>query len=172
MATLKLKSFRCIEETDETGSDSPYFVIFVGRPGATPSSDVVTIREVQWDNEVDTGDFSTTNSTVAGNVGTNAVVLVALMEEDDGPNVIGSGMLAHIKQVMNVWFNPLAASNLTPQQIAFQILPTFRMMLDVFNGNDEIVSVKSLRVTTLSGNLAPLSLNGDGGRYQVQFSMN
>ena len=40
MATLVLKEFRCVIETDEVGDDSPYFVIVIGNSGSPKFSDV------------------------------------------------------------------------------------------------------------------------------------
>lgn len=174
MATLKFRSFQCLQDTSESTSDSPYFVIFVGRPGHLPTSSVVTLRNPTWDNTVDTGDIGTmsaANPTVANNVGLNTVVLVALIEEDADPNLTASAVVDPIGQLMKVVFNPLATSGLNAQQIASQILPKFKQLLRVVEGDDDILDIEPLPITTLSGPLSPLMLNGDGGSYKVQFTM-
>lgn len=52
---LYLKEFRCVEETDEVGNDSPYFVVFVGNKSGQPFSDVVRVRDPDWDGAASTG---------------------------------------------------------------------------------------------------------------------
>lgn len=48
MATLVLKEMRCVVDTGESGSDSPYFIVFVGYRTNTPKCSVKVVREAQW----------------------------------------------------------------------------------------------------------------------------
>ena len=178
MATLELNSFRCEMDTSEPVSDSPYFVIFTARPGNTPTSDVVAVRNPQWDNTIDTGDTGEpdpANFPVASNVGLDTVVLVALMEEDKAPDVIADNVIHSIQQLMQEVLVRIDFNNLTPAQIAARLLPSFRLLLSVVQHNDDILSIRQLPIPTPIGNLPlllpPLLLSGGGGSYRVQFSM-
>src|SRR5688500_15460770 len=68
MAALKLVEFKADEETDEVGSDSPYFVFFIGKANTPETAQLVRIRQPHWDNEVDSGDLFKPNTNVAGGV--------------------------------------------------------------------------------------------------------
>jgi hypothetical protein len=171
MANLILKEFRCVEETDEVGSDSPYFVIFVGQRGNAPISDVKTIRKDSWDNNIGSGDFRAPNITVAAGVDTSTLVIVALMEEDANPDITG-GDLANVQNWMKSVFQAFGSVGGTSlTQLAAQVKPEFIKALNANITNDEIVNVQRLTITTLSGSLPLVHFFGDGGHYRVRFRM-
>ena len=91
MANLILQSFKCFEETNEGGSDSPYFVIFHGNPTSPNAAKVRRIRKQAWDTTVDSGETVQANSFVIDGVGTSSIVLAAFMEEHEIVEGNGNG---------------------------------------------------------------------------------
>jgi len=169
MATLVLSEFRCVIETDEIGDDSPYFVIFVGNAD-TSFSDVKRIREPQWDNDISSGKLVQVNSTVSGGIGVNSLVLVALLEEDNNPDISGQ-ILTNIKQTMSGWYNTFFPPAGGVNQLETKLMPIFQQIIEANLSNDDVVAFARLKITTLSGNLNLLHMWGDGGYYRVRFKM-
>jgi hypothetical protein len=172
MATLVLKEFRAVEETDEVGSDSPYFLIFRGRPNNPTASTVDIVRFGSWDNEIDSGDFRTVNFAVGTGVDAGTVVLVALMEEDVDPNFTSSNQaMKNVRGWMKTALQAWGANGATVDQVASSLTPEFAKAINANRGNDDIVSIQQLKITTLSGQLGLLHMKGDGGYYRVRFTM-
>src|SRR5215467_9314441 len=154
MANLLLKAFRCLIETDEIGDDSPYFVIFVGHAGSPKFSDVKRIRDPQWDNNVSSGQLVTNiNATIAGGVDLNTLVLVALLEEDNNPDIAGA-TLTNVKNWMNSVYNAFWASGTASvTQLEANLKPQFSSAIHANLPNDDVVAIARLKVTTMSGNI-------------------
>jgi hypothetical protein len=132
MATLRLLEFKADEETDEVGSDSPYFVFFIGKPNSPDTAQLVRIRQPHWDNEVDSGDLYKPNTNVAGGVDANTLVLCALMEEDDNADIVtGNGPFKKIRKDVRTFFKAFAAGGSSPlSQIASKLVLEFRKSLN------------------------------------------
>lgn len=167
---LYLKEFRCVEETDELGNDSPYFVVFVGNNSGQPSSDVVRVRDPAWDGAAKSGKLFQPNMWVHNQVDTNSIVVVALVEEDYDPDIT-DGKIAVLKLLMQTRFNLYAGWGLTKQQLAYQMRHEFADYLPDLLVNDEYTQSKSLNVNTGVGDLPLLTFSGDGGFYRVRFKM-
>jgi len=171
MTDLILEKFQCIEETNEVGSDSPYFVIFVGH-STSGKSELVFIREEAWDNESDTGDLPVkVNKKVASNVGGSTLVLVALLEEDVNPDLVG-GDFDKVKHWVQEAFNSVRASgSATTSKLATQVAPEFVKAINANIGNDELLGVKYLETANTPQSLPPLTIKGDGGEYSIKFKL-
>src|SRR5687768_3632484 len=87
--TLVFSQFRCLEETNEIGSDSPYFLVFSASGSNPDLNHTVLVRQPHWDDEVDSGEAFSPNTAVA-TVNSNSLVLAAVVEEDDGPDLSSS----------------------------------------------------------------------------------
>ena len=171
MAKLVLKEFRCEEETSELGSDSPYFVIFHGRPSNPSAADVTVVRKDAWDNEVDSGELWTPNVTVSSGIDTGTLVMVALLEEDWDRDVAGSE-LTHVKDWMRTVFTAYSAGgSASLSQIAADIKPEFHNALQANTSNDDLVDIHRLTVSSDSGLLPLVHFYGAGGHYKVRFEM-
>ena len=171
MANLVLKEFRCVIETDEIGDDSPYFVIFIGNSGSPKFSDVKRIRDPQWDNNISSGNLVLVNTTVSGSVGMNSLVFVALLEEDNNPDIAGAA-LTNVKDTMTGFYNAFWASGTaTVSALEANLGQKFWDAIKANLANDDIVAIARLKITTLSGNINLLHMWGDGGYYRVRFGM-
>lgn len=168
---LVLQDFDCVEESNEAGDDSPYFVVFIGHPGNSPSSSVVTLRKEQWDNEVSAGDHINANISVASGVNTNTLVLVALMEEDVNADIVG-GDLANVQNWMKAIFQAFGSiGGISLNQLKDKVAPEFEKALKANITNDDMLGIKRLNISTSSGLLSTLKFDGDGADYRVRFKM-
>lgn len=165
MAKLILKKFRCIEQT-ETLPDSPYFAVFVGEP-STKQSEVHRVRREAWDNAITAGPAKVANVTVDSTVSPDAVILAALLEEDDNVDLSGA-TITRLRTEMQTLFSAFATNGSSPAQIAGRMMPEFRRALNTALGNDDLIGIK--RVTASSGTKV-LNYMGDGGSYQVTFAI-
>jgi hypothetical protein len=170
MATLVLKQFRCLEESDEVGDDSPYFVVFEGNPSRTAAeADLVVVRRESWDNEISSGSLRSPEAVIAKEVGTNHVVLCALMEEDDDCDIAGAA-LGYVRNWMRAVFDAYRASgSASAADIAKKLKPEFRRALGEARSDDDILGVVHVPVTTADGLLPLRYFYGDGGCYRVRF---
>ena len=151
MANLTSKEFRCVVETDELGDDSPYFLVFLGNAGNPKFSDVKRIRNSQWDNEISTGDLVHVNTTVSGGVGMNTLVLVALLEEDNNPDIAGA-TLTNLKNWMASAYDAFWASgSATLAQLEANLKPEFAKAINANLANDDVVAIARLKVKALAG---------------------
>lgn len=167
---LYLKEFRCVEETDEVGNDSPYFVVFIGNKGGAPSSDVVRLRDPDWDGAAHSGKLFQPNLWVHNQVDTNSIVLVALIEEDYAAD-INASRIAVLKVLMQSKWSIYGSWNLSNAQLAYLARNDFASYLQDLLVNDEYIQTKSLSISTNVGDLPLLTFAGDGGFYRVRFKM-
>lgn len=164
MSKLILERFTCVEESDEGGSDSPYFMIYVAEArNGKAKSDVKFIRKEAWDTETDSGDTFKPNITVSNGL-SHDLVIVGMIEEDWDPD-FGSPVHQLIAQQMKPLDNLLAAV-LTgvDDTVANIVQDEFQRKLKAFCSNDEILGVKRLKNTS-----NPLKFTGDGSDYRVKF---
>jgi len=164
MSKLVLEKFKCLEESAEIGSDSPYFMVYVAQArSGSAKSDVKFVRRDSWDNEVDTGDTFITNKTVSEGMH-HDLVIVGMIEEDWNPD-LASPVSVILAGAMKPLDGLLAAvSTGISDTVAEIVRSEFARLLKSFCVNDEILGVKRLK------NVAnPLVFTGDDSNYQVKF---
>ena len=173
MATLTLKEFRCVEESDEVGWDSPYFLVFEGNPSQPASeAQLHRVRRESWDNEIESGSFRGVNHVIGKDIAGNHLVLCALMEEDNDPD-IGGAAFALVQNWMRSVFDAYrAGGSASAQQMATNMKPEFVKALKAARSNDEILGVKHVPLTPAANGDLPLRyFYGDGGTYRVRFTL-
>ena len=154
MATL---SFRCIHETNEDSpSDSPYFLVYVG-DREKKRSDVKRIREQSWDDAVDAGDPVRTKTGIAFSplVENFSVTLVALIEEDFAPD---TGLEVNVRNTMNNFEHSL--DSISPGSLRLSFIKAIEDNL----ANDDLVNVQRVSNNTWK------FLSGDEAIYQVKLA--
>ena len=172
MATLILKEFRCLVATEDSG-DSPYFLVFQGdktRPAA--EAKLVKVRREAWDDQgFDDNQYQAVHQKIATSVEPGHIVVTALMEEDDGPDISGDEF-TYVQDRLRQTFED-ARNNGTASAGAIRnaLKPAFRAALMVARTNDDIVGVAGVSVNVASGNLPLVYFYGDGGAYRVRFTM-
>lgn len=169
MAKLVLKKFRCNETTSGAGSDSPYFLVFVG--GLQPRKTTLKrIRLGPWHDEVDSGETWPVNHTVVDNHDL-ALVLCAIIEEDgDGADIAGFFETSLAEYMKHHFNNQTANQTTVSAYIGGELKTKFRNTLASFLSNDDLINVRRIEVTNGPGELT-LPFNGDGGRYSVTFAV-
>lgn len=178
MSKLILKRFHCVEDTDEIGGESPYFLTFVGDI-ATGQTAFKMTRHGNWHNEVDKGEIWQVNETVASGfdfVPAKTVVLSAMVEEDEGLDV-NSGEVNTIHAIVRAKLNDFrsaGAHTVTPG-IASSLISAFRSgltlaLLTSSGAADDPMGVRRVTLTGQAGDLPLVSFSGDDGRYRVRYA--
>lgn len=179
MAKLILKRFQCVVDTDELGSESPYFLTFVGDIGSGKTTLKMT-RQGNWENEVDKGETWTVNETVAEGfdlVPNKTLVLSAMVEEDEGLDVNGSE-LTTIRNVLTNKLNGFRAAGATivngsissPMITAFK--NALKLALSSSSGaDDDYMGTKRVSLTGHNGDLPVVSFIADDGKYNVRYAV-
>jgi len=173
MAKLILKAFRCLKQNDNFFSDSPYFVILIANSGTPAFFDVKRLRDPKWDNNFEASTRVDPNMTVSSSVGTNSLVLVALMEEEDNPDIGGTAIndiKAQVKPLYDAfWASGAASADDLEAHLAFPFMNA------VFKkrGNDDVIQIPRLKITKSAGDLPLLDMKSksESGEYRVRFAM-
>ena len=175
MAKLVLKEFRCVEDTDESGAESPYFLVYIA---ALDKNETVLkmIRQGNWHNEVDKGELWTVNATVSNGFNFNpntTLVLSALIEEDDNVDVSNFEKDNIIKPLLDARLRDVKKSgaNIITDGIASGFINTFNSGLVLSLSNDDKMGVKRLKTTGTTGNQPLLNYFADTGHYRVRFTI-
>ena len=86
MAKVTFTRFKCDVDTNEWGSESPYFLTWVGNV-QTNTSALKYTRKAFWENKVDPGPWWPVNDTVVANFDLSpdhTLALTLMIEEDEG----------------------------------------------------------------------------------------
>jgi hypothetical protein len=155
MAKLILKEFRCVEDTDEVGAESPYFLVFIGDL-ETGKTELKMIRQGNWHNEVDKGELWTVNAPVTNGFSFKpnpTLVLVAMVEEDENVDVSAFERDNIIKPLLAAKFKSFRDSGATivTNAIASGVIDTFNIFLNVSLSNDDNMGIKRLKTTGQTG---------------------
>ena len=178
MAKLILKRFQCVIDTNELGSESPYFLTFVG-DFATGKTALKLTRQGNWHNEVDQGETWTVNETVADGfdlVPTKTVVLSAMVEEDEGLDV-NSVEINMIRSVLTSRLNTLRQAGVTlvnatiGNLMASTMKTALQLALSSASGaDDDYMGTRRVPITGQSGDLQLITFNADRGLYRVRYA--
>jgi hypothetical protein len=173
MAKLILKEFRCVEDTDESFGESPYFIVFAGDL-TTGKTEVKLIRQGNWHNEVDKGELWVVNAPAVSGFSFTpnpTLVLVALVEEDDNLDVNNVEVNGLLKLMLSNQFKSFKDSGSTTvtSAIANSLKSTFTTTLSLFLSNDDNMGVKRLTVNGQTGPQPLLNYFADTGHYRVRF---
>ena len=173
MSKLVLKRFRCLEETDEDGDDSPHFLLFHGRrgPSGNASSHVTLVRRSSWDDAVAQNDLIQPNMTVLDPFADH-LVIAALVEEDYDPDFTGQQM-TRLRGWICPFFNSVANSVSTgiDGTIAQLVRQEFERGVRSLRSNDDLVRVRVVYTEGAGLGAQPMKFNGDGGRYDVRWAI-
>ena len=176
MANLVLKRFHCITQDDDSGGDSPYFIIYVGDI-VTGKVNVKRVKQGNWDNEVDGGENWTVNETVATGFSLNnaqTYVLVACIEEDDNVD-ISSAEIDAMETAMRSQLAGFSGIATMTFPVRTAILTLFRQRINsaLGGGNDDFIGKidRLAPVTASPGELADLVKFRGSGDYNVRFGV-
>jgi hypothetical protein len=184
---LNLKKFICIDATDDPGGDSPYFVVFVGKPKDLPPvgrikvSDldfqIATVRKKSWDDKIHDVTVRSPNLIVANEKGHalhvdgNSCVLVALCEQDDDVDVTHDERHDILRDLRVPWVEARGGdANASGPDIAHKIRHKFAAIVDDALSNDDLLGVARLRPTAGSHTVHYQRMD-DGYHYEVEFEL-
>lgn len=196
---IALTKVRCLEETNEVGSDEPYVLVFAAQlkqlvPGVTIPSAHTTMYG-PW-SDVDQNDLLTTGmppivpakncwgldgKAAVINNPNEIIILFAVMENDDAtPSGIRTGTHAQL-------FASLTSYSNSGMSRASMVSNLKKDMRDVLKGitvtgipnSDDLVAVSELAISAgdissaSAGNVVvkTLEVSGDGGKYRLRFEM-
>jgi len=154
MATL---SFKCLHETNEDSpSDSPYFLVYVG-DRSNKRSDVRRVKKSIWDDAVDAGEPARTATGIKFSplVKNFDVVLVALIEEDWDADI---NLEKKVRETMNNFDHSL--ESLSISDLRLKLINAIEASLV----NDDLVNVQKF------SNNAWHFLSGDEAIYHAKFA--
>ena len=176
---LILERVQCARDTDESGGESPYFLVTVGQRGPTPRLYMTRVRIAEWDNTFHEGTKRSANALVASreisgcpDLTTNTLVLVTMIEEDDGPDM-DSGALSVLRPLMSTFWMNYGGPNwmgASLQNVGEIMAVRMRPFVEGLLGNDDYMGIRRLQLTTTDGDLPLLTFTGDEGKYNVRFS--
>ena len=187
MAKLVLKRFQCVEDTDESGGESPYFLTWVGNLEDPTKSTLMLTAKTYWDNNVDKGPGawpvdhvvcpalpSSTSKTLA---------LAVMCEKDEGRDITGAEVQA-IKQtmqsVLQTWVNSGVFDSNGNANFVNTMKNTFeaqvRKKLDSSSGADDDLmeednwrAARRIALTGQNQELSIVTFKGDTGQYNVRY---
>lgn len=175
MSDLVLKQFACGESQDDdaTKTDSPFFLVFVGRLGhGGATCEVRRIRRAAWDETVTPGPQITVNppETVAANVAGRVHVIVAVMEEDGG-NDFGTAKLNALKNAMQQPWEAKALQALNADADV-GLVAEFSTHITQNSQGDDLIEAKHVKVPATAADFW-ISFSAPGakkGIYRVKFA--
>jgi len=183
MSQLVIDAVRCVEETNEAGSDDVYIVIFRGDPKPPFGSNVGVHGPGSVWSDFDKGELEGTDVSIA-NFFPDAVYVIMLVEEDNARDISGKDVLGQWKfECGAAWraaMISLAVGGLlppTPVQIAAAAQDVANAMhglasiyMDFPIGNDDAIG-NPQQVVIAPGQTPTLHFKGDGGYYRIRFKV-
>jgi hypothetical protein len=169
MAILSITQVQCLEETNEVGSDSIYFVILIGK---TRYPFTNTVKSISWFwEDIDKGETVSIPFAVDSQVDADSLILVTMMEKDDGTDIVGK-QLTKVRNWMSTMFDLWVGKvmGMSKQEQAERLIPEMKEAIDNYRTNDDIVNTHFLDFADGSTDKI-LIFVGDGGKYKVSFKL-
>lgn len=195
MPTLTFKRFRCNVDTSEIGSESPYFLTWVGNV-VTNTSALKYTRKAFWENKVDPGPWWPVNDTVASNFDLSpehSLALTIMIEEDEGQDLNLSeatdntpgNAIKSVRETMAGLLNThfLNHSNIQASNVVHNFRLTFDQAVKKFLANasgadDDLMAIeggiaaKVIQIQSTPATLPLVTYRDDGdGRYTAEFAV-
>ena len=183
MPKLKMVQFKCLDDTNEIGFESPYFLTFVGDL-LSQRVKVKLTRKSFWNNKVDKGETWPVNDTITTDfdlVPAHTIVLAAMVEKDNGIYIV-AGEVVTIESTMKPVFlthvqagfsasdaNFISTMSNTFQQAITTALTTAVGADDDLMLNSSDRAVRKVPITSSPGNFGTVSFPGGGGLYSVTY---
>jgi hypothetical protein len=184
--SLVVDKIKCVEESDEIGSDDIYLVVFQGRTSAPFSTGLSSIGPgTPWE-DFDTGETHNTDVRIAS-TNADAVYAVMMVEQDNGKDVTGTDTIGAWKaQTDLVWKSimlgfvagglPTNSENAKTSAftgISNALNGLASLYLNFPKGNDDVLAVK--RVTIVDAGRSEtirFRSNAEDATYDVTFKQN
>jgi hypothetical protein len=186
MARLILKRFQCVEDTDESGGESPYFITWVGNLNNPGASTLTLTAKSYWNNNVDKGPGAwpvdhvvcpTLPPTPA-----RTLALAVMVEKDEGRDIVTAEMQtmkASLETLLGTWVSSgiLDSSNanfVNTMKNSFESMVRARLQSSV-GADDDLMeednwrAARRIALTGQNEELAIVTFKGDTGQYNVRY---
>ena len=165
MAKLVIRALRCVEETDEIGSDDVYMAIFRGSFTLPPNVKVVGGKGTMWA-DMTSGKLVTKDMVIEDTYQQGNVYVAALIEQDVNKDLLVGNALAKVTEFWaNNWTKFSGAGG---HENCATIALLFTGGLD----NDELLGARNItRIYTAGGVGQLLEYSADGGYYRARAAM-
>ena len=172
MSVLKVAQLKCLEETDEVGSDDIYFVLGIGRRStSTKKGEVKVIGPAPAWQDLSTGDLRDQDVTLDSAFNSQDFYAIAMVERDNGKDITGDEF-SNVKDTFAALWQTWGVSvqGLTDSQIFDNMRHPMNLVIGGA-GNDDLVGSTKLLPKPSTGNSKTLRFIGDGGDYKVWFKL-
>jgi hypothetical protein len=178
--TLVVDSIKCVEESDEAGSDDVYLIVFRGRTTPPFESNVQSIGPGSVWSNYDTGESEGTDVNLAFTQ-QDAVYAIQLVEEDSSKDISGDEVLGAYKtQVGLAWRGAMlshspntgtdAAKADGYEAVRQALLALGSVYMEFPFGDDDQLGIKRVRITK-SGQAETIRFrsNAEDATYDIRF---
>lgn len=185
MAQLVLKRFQCVEDTSESGGESPYFITWVGDI-STSASTLRFTRKAYWDNNVDKGPGAwPVDDVVSTGLSLNpaqTLALAVMVEKDEGVDITQAELDAirqRMGQVLNTYRQAGfgAGDSLFINVMRNTLEAEVRHALESSSGADDDLmeednwrAARRILLAGSNGELPLVIFKGGTGQYNVRYA--
>lgn len=192
MSSLVVDAVRCVEETDEVGSDDVYMIIFRGDPKPPFSSNLGVHGPGNFWSNLDSGDlreskllrFFDPDAIPIAQYFSDAVYVIMLVEEDASKDISGSEVIGAWKTVCGAawkgallglrlsgnWPPSAAQLSTAASNVGHAMLGLASIYMEFPKGDDDVIG-KPQQIVISPGKTPTHHFKGDGGYYRVRFNI-
>jgi hypothetical protein len=186
MARLILKRFQCVEDTSESGGESPYFITWVGNLNDRSASTLTLTAKSYWNNNVDKGPGAWPVDHVVcpalPPTPARTLALAVMVEKDEGRDILTAElqtMKASLQTVLGTWIDSgiLDSHNanfVNTMKNTFESLVRARLQSSV-GADDDLMeednwrAARRIALTGQNEELAIVTFKGGTGQYNVRY---
>ena len=189
MASLKLVKFECVEDTDEIGFESPYFLTFIADTrflsnGFEKLPEVHLTRKNFWNNKVDKGEVWPVNANITSTFSLSpdhTLVLAAMIEKDEGVDISGAEIATIRNKMSQSWTAHIQGGfQINDSGLTHNLSNAFEGAINTalstaVGADDDLMensvgkAVRRVTLTHEPGTFAAVSFPGGGGFYRVWY---
>lgn len=164
--TLRVKTVQCVEETDEVGDDSPYYVAFAVSPTNPNATAFGKWGPGALDVEVASGETHNPNGVILGGIPAGWTLITLMLEEDSANDLSATDR----QNIDNGMYNQYQISFWKPKStMLFEMQMALIFLTGSYLENDDVVASGTTTVSTAG---SWVYYDGDGGRYWVNYKLN
>ena len=187
MAKLILKRFQCVEDTSESGGESPYFLTWVGNLNDPSQSTLTLTAKTYWDNNVDKGPGAwPVDHVVCATLPpspSKTLALAVMIEKDEGRDITATEvqtMRQSLQTVLQTWVSSGVTDSCSNTNFVNTLKNTFEGQVknklqssagadDDLMEEDNWRAARRIALTGKNEELAIVTFKGGTGQYNVRY---